>query len=388
MNDFAAFLAPFDAVAFLREYWGKRPLHITGRREGPGLMDWAQLNDALGMQSHWNEETLKLYINTRAALRENYCDVAAPRPAPVNARKVEALIGLGASLVANSIHKVAPELAAVAHMLERQFLAKAGVNAYCSFKDVRAFQTHFDLHDVFALQVEGEKDWKVYEARAENPVSPVPPGDEAEKWLIATRGKLLFEARMRPGDLLYLPRGQYHDALAVSGGSLHLTFWVQPATGLAVFDLLKMAAEHESLFRADLPAGDDTALQQRLGALANLITGMMTSPSFAMELGNHQRGLAREPATYYLPLRRRPAFYSVLRRAAVRRHRGGWTLDTIELGSAYPVVEWIMLQRMFSFEDACARFTFIGSEDLEALLRNLVASGFIERTELQAPPRG
>ncbi len=41
----------------------------------------------------------------------------------------------------------------------------------------------------------------------------MPPGDEWEKWLTESRGKLLFEANMQPGDVLYLPRGQYHDAL-------------------------------------------------------------------------------------------------------------------------------------------------------------------------------
>jgi hypothetical protein len=32
-------------------------------------------------------------------------------------------------------------------------------------------------------------------------------------------------------DFLYLPRGQYHDALTGSQASLHVTFGVAPATG-------------------------------------------------------------------------------------------------------------------------------------------------------------
>ena len=54
---------------------------------------------------------------------------------------------------------------------------------YCSFKGVQAFQTHYDLHDVFAVQAEGEKTWRIYESRADAPVTPLPPGDEVEKWL-------------------------------------------------------------------------------------------------------------------------------------------------------------------------------------------------------------
>ena len=53
---------------------------------------------------YWNEDTLKVYFKSRAALRENYCDTRDLRPgtiAPVNPAKLKALLGLGASLVAN-----------------------------------------------------------------------------------------------------------------------------------------------------------------------------------------------------------------------------------------------------------------------------------------------
>ena len=55
-------------------------------------------------------------------------------------------------------------------MLEREFAARASANVYCSFKGVQAFQTHYDLHDVFAVQAEGEKTWRIYESRADTPV--------------------------------------------------------------------------------------------------------------------------------------------------------------------------------------------------------------------------
>ena len=91
----------------------------------------------------------------------------------------------------------------------------------------------------FAFQAEGEKLWHVYDARADNPIAPMPPGDEAEKFLVDSRGKLLFEAPMQPGDLLYSPRGQYHDAITGAEASLHITYWVKPATGLSLFRLLE-----------------------------------------------------------------------------------------------------------------------------------------------------
>src|SRR5690606_37301228 len=132
----------------------------------------------------------------------------AGQPAPASPAKVKALMDLGASLIANHLHRVCPEVGAVVAMLEREFAARAFANVYCSFKGVQAFQTHYDLHDVFAVQAEGVKTWRVYESRADTPVTPLPPGDEVERWLTESRGKLLFEAEMKPGDVLYLPRGQ------------------------------------------------------------------------------------------------------------------------------------------------------------------------------------
>ena len=228
MMDFADFIAPFDVGTFRSQYYGNRPVHI--RREGhsrPDVLNWTRFNEVLAITPYWNEDTLKVYFKNRAALRENYCDTADLRPgtsAPANPAKVKALMGLGASLIANHLHRVCPEVGAVVSMLELQFAARVVANVYCSFKGVQAFQTHYDLHDVFAFQAEGEKTWRVYEARADAPVSTLPPGDEIEKWLISTRGPLLFEAHMKPGDILYLPRGQYHDALTGSQASLHVTF--------------------------------------------------------------------------------------------------------------------------------------------------------------------
>ena len=389
---FAEFIAPFDAGTFRSQYFGQRPLHVQamggGRRS---LLPWARFNEVLAVTPYWNEDTLKVYFKSRAALRENYCDTAdirAGTSAPANPAKVKALLGLGASLIANHLHRVCPEVAEVASMLEREFGARAFANVYCSFKDVQAFQTHYDLHDVFAVQAEGEKTWRIYESRADAPVAPLPPGDEIEKWLTESRGRLLFEAHMKPGDILYLPRGQYHDALTGAQASLHVTFGVAPATGLAVFKLLETALTKESEFRAYLPdARSETALRERLAKLGDRIRAVMTSPAFAIDVLNHQRDLARMRADYDLPAQRKPAWYSVARRAQVVRRDQGFAVvfdgGEIRVGATYPTVEWILKQRMFSVEDALARQSGIDRKVLQEDLERLANAGVIVETEMR-----
>jgi len=389
--EFAEFLAPFDAGVFRSQYYGKQPLHVRKQASGKSLLPWARFNEVLALAPYWNEETLKVYYRSRAALRENYCDTAEARPgtpAPANPAKVKALIGLGASVVANQLQRVCPEVGEVATMLEREFAARASANVYCSFQGVQAFQTHFDLHDVFAVQAEGEKTWRIYEARADAPVNPVPPGEEWEKWLTDTRGKLLFEAHMRPGDILYLPRGQYHDALTGDAASLHVSFGVQPATGLAIFKLLEQALTRESAFRAYLPeATDEAGLRERLAKLADRVRAVMTSPAFAVDVANHQRELSRPAVDYELPARRAPAWYSVARRAQVLRRDGGFAIafdgGEIPVGATYPTIEWALKQRMFSVDDALARQPGIDRKTLAADLERLAAAGVLVETEMR-----
>jgi ribosomal protein L16 Arg81 hydroxylase len=391
MPSFAEFIAPFDPVEFKRQYFGQKPCYI--RRAGAAFdnpLPWPRFNAVLGLGPYWNEDSLKVFYRSRSALRENYCDVTdlpAGAKAPADPRKVKALLGLGASLVANHIHKVCPEVAAITQMLEREFAARAGANVYCSFSRVQAFTTHFDLHDVFVLQTEGEKLWHVYTARADNPVAPVPPGDEAEQWLIASRGDMLFEVTMKPGDILYLPRGQYHDAITGAGASLHATCFVDPATGLSLFKLLSNAVTGDSAFRAYVPdARDEVALRNHLARLSQVLHAMMNSPAFAIDVLNFQRGLATSSADYVLPAQQRPRFYSPTTRVnVIRRLEGCFAVVAgreLPLGATYPAVLWLLQQRTFSLDDLMARYPFVDPREMQAILQNFLRAGIVVETEM------
>jgi len=379
-----------DVRTFRAAYYGKRPLHI--RREGaarPDILNWAGFNRALAVTPYWTEDSLKVYFKNRAALRDSYCDAPdAKGRAQVNPAKVKALVGLGASVVANYIHRVCPEIAVMVRALEQEFAARVFANVYCSFKDVQAFQTHYDLHDVFAYQAEGEKLWRVYESRAEAPVAPLPPGDEAEQWLIRSRGPLLFEAHMRPGDVLYLPRGQYHDALTGAQASLHVTFGVSPATGLALFKLLEAAAAHDPEFREYLPdARNEAELRARLAALAERVRAMLTTPALAIDVLNHQRGQSTLAPDYDLPAQAPSAWFTVSGNAQLVRRDAGYFIvfggRELAVGALYPTVEWMLQQRRFSLGEAAARQPGAPPSELQTLLRRLIEGGVLAETAMQ-----
>jgi lysine-specific demethylase/histidyl-hydroxylase NO66 len=389
VTEFSAFLAPFEVDAFRANYFGKRPLHI--RREGaprPEILDWAQFNRALAVTPYWTEDSLKVFLRNRAALRDSYCDPPDARGRVLaNPAKVQSLVALGASVVANSIHRVCPEVATVVRTLEAEFGARVLANVYCSFQGVQAFQTHYDLHDVFAFQAEGEKTWRVYEARAEAPVSPLPPGDEVEQWLVNSRGPVLFEAHMKPGDVLYLPRGQYHDALTGAHSSLHVTFGVSPPTGLAVFKLLEAVATGEREFREYLPDARNAAeLRAQLAVLAERIKNLLTSPAFTIDVLNHQRGQGTLNPDYDLPNRGAPFWFMVAAPAhLVRRNEGIYLQQEgreLSVGALYPTVDWMLQQRRFSLDEAAARQPHTPAAEFQALLKRLLEAGVLAETKM------
>jgi len=161
--------------------------------------------------------------------------------------------------VANDIDTLTPGLISAANALEERLGGKVQSNLYCSWNQHQAFATHFDTHEVFALHVAGEKTWRVYEGRLDNPIASDTFQNLDDDFHAAHRGAVAEEITLKPGDILYIPRGQYHDALASSDGCIHLSFGVTHIIGFDVMTLLFERAMTEPLFRQNLPPDDDAA---------------------------------------------------------------------------------------------------------------------------------
>ena len=145
---------------------------------------------------------------------------------------------------------------------------------------------------IFALHIAGEKRWRVYQGRAENPMelSGHSYAYQAREHHERAKGQVLMEVEMTPGDMLYLPRGQYHDALAVSGASLHLSFGITRATGLDFMSVLSNSLPDDEQFRRELPHFDDApALAAYLRELAARLGELVTDAELAVQVAAWQR---------------------------------------------------------------------------------------------------
>lgn len=286
--DLAALLAPVTPERFFAEHYDRQPLHVRGDpAKFAQVLSWRQINRLLDMTHVWSGTSLKLVMDSQAVPPEQFCTRAMGRDGAQllqpDARLVQEWIGRGASVVMNDVDSLTPGLASVSNALEAAGLGKAQANVYISWQSHKAFRTHYDTHDVWAVQVEGEKDWNIWEGRAEWPIPhPVFKG-QPQAHHDQARGKLREVVKMRPGDLLYLPRGWYHDALAEAPASVHVAYGVHAPLGMDLMNILVERVLYDTEFRKPLPRQDGTAaarfaLTQRAGLLGQRLAELCRDP--------------------------------------------------------------------------------------------------------------
>jgi ribosomal protein L16 Arg81 hydroxylase len=385
--EFSDLIAPLSVERFMADFYQRRPLHIPAPSPGnsKAVLGWQRMNELLAIRSHWSEANLKLIMNSRPIFPELYLDefeTADGRIRRAVAAKVDVFLSMGASLVANSVDEVSPEVRAINAGLADHFSARAGANVYCSFQGVQAFGSHCDLHEVFAIQCEGEKSWNIYENRAAAPVELL-KGDGAQAMIDAAKGRVMMRARMRPGDLLYIPRGYYHDAVASNDASLHLTFSVAPLTGRAIFRLLEDKAVESKLFREYLPDGREESgkrLRQHLQRLSDILHDLLRAEDFAAEIGERQRALWEPNHDFTMPRRQKLAFYARTQKPAVIGKGAGDAIlaagnDRVELGRFGPIMEWLLSRPAFSEQELLARYRREDPVELRAFVSRLEQAG-------------
>ena len=144
----------------------------------------------------------------------------------------------GATLVLQALHRSWAPVQAFAGDLADELGHPVQVNAYVTPPQNQGFADHYDVHDVFVLQVAGEKRWRIRPPVLEAPLRDQPWEQHRAAVEQAATAEPLIEETLRPGDCLYLPRGYLHSATALGGTSIHLTIGVHTWTRRHLVDAL------------------------------------------------------------------------------------------------------------------------------------------------------
>lgn len=217
----------------------------------------------------------------RAAAAKNVWLVKQGAPYPASPEAMGSILGAyrqGATVVVRKAHLEHDAVSALATTLEAELGQPVTINVYATPPGAQGFKEHADGHDVFVLQLSGQKRWRVYrpviELALDAQITRPPPLEEQLRPPPAEGfGEPLLETTLRPGHLLYLPRGFVHAASTNDEGSIHLTIGLHGLRRVELLSaLLAEVAERARALRETLPLlGRDPGAELR--SLRELVSG-------------------------------------------------------------------------------------------------------------------
>ncbi|MFG1921506.1 cupin domain-containing protein [Cryptosporangium sp. NPDC048952] len=163
----------------------------------------------------------------------------------------------GATIVLQALHRTWPPLVDFGQQLATDLGHPVQINAYVTPPQNQGFAAHYDVHDVFVLQVAGEKRWRIHAPVLSAPLRDQPWSSRADDVAARADEEPVIDTVLRPGDALYLPRGWLHSATSLGETSVHLTVGVHPVTRHALVEVLAGLAAEDPSLRESLPLGFD-----------------------------------------------------------------------------------------------------------------------------------
>ena len=255
-----------DPDSFAARHWGSSPLHRPGA-DPDGFADLfgPDAVDTLLSERGLRTPFLRLAREGRTAGDREFTSgggVGALIADQVSEDRVLTAYADGSTIVLQALHRTWAPLLTFSQQLAAELAHPVQVNAYITPAQNRGFDDHYDVHDVFVLQIDGEKHWQVRPPVWPDPLRNQPWPEHTDAIRDAVAGDPLLDVVLRPGDCLYLPRGYLHSATA-RGRSIHLTVGVHVWTRAHLVQaLLRQATEQldgDPQWRRSLPLGVDLA---------------------------------------------------------------------------------------------------------------------------------
>ncbi|MGW1604277.1 cupin domain-containing protein [Streptomyces eurythermus] len=257
-----------DEKSFIADVWGKRVRLTTGGIPASDLVSVRDIDRLLTSQPLLRADMIRLVRQGEILPRQAYLRSMReiyPRPVDhemtenehllemltrgvASAAEVTAAVRAGATLILQSAHWYHPPLTEFCRSLELALGRRCRANIYLTPVSSQGFGLHSDPHDVFVLQAFGEKRWHVGATPWERRHGITDAAPDATEELL-----------LRPGDVLYLPKGTPHRAHTLSARSGHVTISVESNSWREVLRTTLTRLVEDSLpaelLDAELPAG-------------------------------------------------------------------------------------------------------------------------------------
>jgi lysine-specific demethylase/histidyl-hydroxylase NO66 len=235
-------VAPYELHAFVDRWWERKPLLIKRR-------DIYRFHRLITRSSF---DDLVAHTNLRIPFFRLFRD---GRPIPESACTTSRQVGRntdfgladlnsvydgfneGATVVLTALEKVHLPLTQLCFELETVFRCPFQAYAFLAPPEARGPPAHYDTRDVFVLQVEGSKYWRIWSDPSPLPMPVSENAYDHDAVIRFTENNTpILEVLLEPGDSLYLPRGFIHAAETSADYSLHLSISAMVVRWLDVVD--------------------------------------------------------------------------------------------------------------------------------------------------------
>jgi ribosomal protein L16 Arg81 hydroxylase len=265
-------IAPIAPATFFADHFEKKPLRVA-RNDPDYYGDLLSFDDIDRVVTTMGLSVPEITV-TRSAGDITPADYAY-ESGFIDPVRVNQLFADGSTVILSGLHERLPRLARFCRALEAVFSSRVQTNIYMTQAQSQGFNAHYDDHDVIVLQIAGSKEWRFYDTPIELPLTSqgfdpglVQVGAETDRFVL------------QPGDMLYVPRGLAHDAVATGEPSLHITTGLMCRTWADVLvEAVNIMAHREPRLRRALPPGyaspgyDFAAHQDDFEQMLGLIAG-------------------------------------------------------------------------------------------------------------------
>ncbi|GAX75760.1 hypothetical protein CEUSTIGMA_g3203.t1 [Chlamydomonas eustigma] len=230
---------PFPSTKFETEHWEKSPLHARGTEEKKSFLTNLFNLDSLkevarerlmkkedegdeeeeGEEEEEEEDGPLLFGQDVNAARYLNGSKEVPEEEEASEENITALFQKGYTMQVLQPQRYSDGIWHLVSAMEKHLGCLVGCNAYITPAKTQGLAPHHDDVELWICQTQGTKRWKLYAPLAGFELPNKPSQDLPQEMI----GEPIMDITLKVGDVLYLPRGTIHQAVAQEGGSTHLT---------------------------------------------------------------------------------------------------------------------------------------------------------------------
>ncbi|XP_002733946.1 ribosomal oxygenase 2-like [Saccoglossus kowalevskii] len=212
-------ISPVKLENFFQDYWEKKPLILHGEGSKRAAY-FKQLFSMKQLRVISKKNSVRFVEDVNCCRYVNGKRESLNEDGDATVEKINRIFsGLKGTLQFHQPQRFQDELWKIQSNLESLFGCLVGANVYITPAESQGLAPHHDDVEVFIFQLEGEKHWRLYKPSLDL------PRDYSRDLSQNEIGDPTHDFILKPGDVMYFPRGTIHqaDTLSSSTHSTHIT---------------------------------------------------------------------------------------------------------------------------------------------------------------------